>query len=180
MPIRLTAWRAAPAALLLLPLLSGCGGPGPNEFPPACPTAGLAPPTDDITLYRPGGRRDLLDQVLHGRIAGINGTCSQGDDKSRLALDVTVDLQFTRGPAMQDKSVAVPIFIAVTEGDRILDKRIYDVPATFPQNEDRASRTSAPVHMVLPVSPTKSGAAYHVVAGFQLTPADLEAARARQ
>lgn len=180
MPIRLSAWRAAPAALLLLPLLSGCGAPGRDEFPPVCPTAGLVPPTDDLTLYRAGGRHDLVDQVLQGRIVGIHGKCTQGDDKSTLALDVTVDMQFNRGPAMQGKEVTVPIFVAVAEGDRILDKHVYGVAATFPPNVDRSSRTSAPVHMVLPVSPEKSGAAYHVVAGFQLTPAELEAAQQEQ
>ena len=180
MSVRPSAWRAAPFALLLLPLLAGCG-PTRDQIPPACPSAGLVPPTGDITLYRPGAKqRDLVDQVLQGHLVGINGKCHQGDDTSRLDADVTVSFHFTRGPAMQGTGVTVPAFVAVTEGDRILDKKLFGVAVQFPGNLDQTAVTSAPVHMVLPVGPDKSGSAYRIVAGFQLTPAQLQAARAGQ
>ena len=180
MPVRLSARRAAPLTLLLLPLLAGCG-PTHDQFPPVCPSAGLVAPTGNIALYRPGTtQHDLADQVVQGRIVAINGQCRQGDDKSKLDVDVTVSLNFLRGPAMQGNDVTVPVFVAVTEGDRILDKKIYDIAVKFPSNVDQTARTMPPLHMVLPVAPDKSGAAYRIVAGFQLSPAELQAGKPGQ
>lgn len=180
MSVRPSVWRAAPLVLLLLPLLSGCGA-GRDQTPPACPSAGLVPPTGDITVYPPGARLDdVANQVLQGRIVAIKGKCRQGGDPSRLGAEATVSLHFTRGPAMSDKSVTVPVFVAVTEGGHVLDKKVFDVAVDFPNNIDQADRTVGPVDMVLPVGPKQSGAAYRIVAGFQLTPAQLKAARAAQ
>jgi len=180
MSVRLSARRAAPFVLLLLPLLSACG-PNRDQFAPACPAAGLVPPTGDITLYRPGSSgHDLVDQVLQGRVLAINGQCREGDRKDKLDVDVTVTFRFTRGASMHGNAVTVPVFVAVTEGDDVLDKKVYGVDAGFPPNVDQVTRTSAPIHMSIPVTPTKSGAAYSVVAGFQLTPEQLSAARDRQ
>jgi hypothetical protein len=67
----------------------------------------------------------------------------------------------------------VPFFLAVTEAGRILDKKVYQTDIVFPPNVDTVTLSSLPVHMVFPVSATKSGAAYTVLAGFQLTQAEL-------
>jgi len=61
----------------------------------------------------------------------------------------------------------------VTENGNILDKQVYHSPVVFPPNIDQVTLTSQIVHMVFPVSSTKSGAAYTVLAGFQLTPEEL-------
>jgi hypothetical protein len=179
MPVRLSAaWRAAPL-VLLLPLLAGCTL-GRDEFPPACPAASVLPPTGDVALYRStSGAHDLTDVVLQGRVAGISGRCRPGDRKNTLDVAVTVGFDFVRGPAMQGDRIDVPAFVAVTEGERILDKKVYRVPAAFPRNVDRIHFTSAAVDMSLPVSANKTGAAYTILAGFQLTPQQLAASRGR-
>jgi hypothetical protein len=69
------------------------------------------------------------------------------------------------------------VFLAVTEGDAILDKHVYLVHATFPSNVDRMTFGTGEIDMILPVTPTKSGAASTVLAGFQLTPDQLEQSR---
>jgi hypothetical protein len=69
--------------------------------------------------------------------------------------------------------VDVPYFLAVLEGGQILDKKIYPAHIVFPANTDQVTWNSEGVHMVFPVSATKSGAAYTVLAGFQLTPDEL-------
>ena len=86
-----------------------------------------------------GAGRDLTDLVLHGRIIGIQGSCRAGDNKTQLAVTVNVGVELTRGPAMAGRDVDVPVFVAVTEGDAILDKRIYLMHAAFPSNVDRVT-----------------------------------------
>jgi hypothetical protein len=187
MPTRQPNLGRAPRAVLLalllaalLPLLAGCG-PARNQFAPACPRPSFLGDAADLDIYRPGtapgGPHDLTDLVVHARIVGVNGNCKEGDKKTQLATAANVLIELTRGPAMQGQETDVPVFLAVTEGDTILDKHVYLVHATFPSNVDRMTLGTGEIDMILPITPTKSGAAYSILAGFQLTPDQLAQSR---
>jgi hypothetical protein len=183
MPARQPNLGWAPRAALiaaLLPLLADCG-PARNQFAPACPRPSFLADAADLDFYRPGnapgGAHDLTDLVLHGRIVGVNGNCREGDRKDQLATAVNIGVELTRGPAMQGRETDVPVFIAVTDGDTILDKRVYLMHVAFPSNVDRVTLGTGEIDLVLPVSPTRSGAAYAILAGFQLTPDQLAQSR---
>jgi hypothetical protein len=183
MPIRKPNPAWAPRAALiaaLLPLLAECG-PARNQFAPACPRPSFLGDAADLDIFRPGtapdGPHDLTDLVLHARIVGVNGNCKEGDKKTDLATAVNVLVELTRGPAMQGRETDVPVFVAVTEGDTILDKHVYLVHATFPSNVDRMTYGTGEIDMILPVSATRSGAAYTILVGFQLTPDQLAQSR---
>jgi hypothetical protein len=165
----------APCALLLAGLLAGCG-PTRNQFAPPCPGQAILGNAADFDSYR-GGTRDLTDLVLHGRIIGLQGSCREGDKKDQLAVSVRVGVELTRGPAMAGREADVPVFLAVTEGETILDKRTVAMHAVFPSNVDRVTLTPGDVSLVLPVSRAKSGAAYTILAGFQLAPDQVGQAR---
>jgi hypothetical protein len=176
MPARQPNHGWAPRAALLaalLPLLAECG-PARNQFAPPCPGRAILGDAADLDLYRgssaAGAARDLTDLVLHARIIGMQGSCMPGDRKDQLAVTVTVGVELTRGPAMSGRETDVPVFIAVTEGDTILDKRVYLMHAVFPSNVDRVTLGAGGANLVLPVTSTKSGAAYTILGGFQLTP----------
>jgi hypothetical protein len=64
----------------------------------------------------------------------------------------------------------VPVFVAVTEGETILDKHVYLMRAAFPSNVDRVTLTPGEVNLLLPITTEKSGAAYTILTGFQLGP----------
>jgi hypothetical protein len=172
------------AALLLLglvPVLDGCG-PKKDEFPPVCPHASFVWDAADLNRYRDESAtatQDVRDLVLSARLTGLPAKCSQGDTAKLLNAEVGVTIQFTRGPAMQGRTATVPFFLAVTDGGRILDKHVYATSVTFPENIDQVTWSSDLVHMVFPISPTKTGAAYTVLAGFQLTPDELAVNRRR-
>jgi hypothetical protein len=170
----------APLLAALLPLLTDCG-PARNQFAPACPRPSFLGDAADLDIYRPGtapgGPHDLTDLVLHARIAGVNGNCKEGDTKTQLATAANILIELTRGPAMQGQETDVPVFLAVTEGDTILDKHVYLVHATFPSNVDRMTLGTGEIDMILPITPTKSGAVYTILAGFQLTPDQLAQSR---
>jgi hypothetical protein len=167
----------AVAFAALLPMVSACA-PERDQFPPACPSVAFVTPTADLAVYRPGSnRRDLTALMLGGRMQTIQGKCEPGDKKGTVQATVTVGAELIRGPAMPGNQVSVPVYVAVTQGDRILDKRIYTLVATFPSNVDRVAVSTPEVYMVLPVTPTMSAAAYSILAGFQLTPDELAANR---
>jgi hypothetical protein len=49
----------------------------------------------------------------------------------------------------------------------------------FPSNVDRVTLTPGDVNLLLPVTPSKSGAAYTIIAGFQLAPGEVGQGRGR-
>jgi hypothetical protein len=173
MPTRPSFLLRAAAFAALLPLVSACA-PERDQFPPACPGTAFLQPTADLAVFRPGSDgRDLTTLMVAGRMQGIQGKCKTGDKKNTVEATVTVGAELTRGPAMPGNKVNVPVYVAVTEGDRILDKHIYTLSATFPSNVDHVTVSTPEIFMVLPVSTTKSAAAYSILAGFQLTPEEF-------
>ncbi|HTI81171.1 MAG TPA: hypothetical protein VL614_12050 [Acetobacteraceae bacterium] len=160
----------------LLPLLAECG-PARNQFAPVCPNQAILGDAANLNVYRPsatqGPARDLTDLVVSGRIVSIHGTCQPGANSRQLNVAVAVNVELTRGPAIQGSGVTVPLFVAVTEGDTVLDKHGYLMHATFPSNVDRITLTPGELDLTLPVGATKSGAAYTLLTGFQLNPDQL-------
>lgn len=173
-------FRAIPA-VVLAGLLASCG-PNRDEFPPVCPNPVLPALTGDVSAYRPGATGGHLTDLLYsGRMMGIQGQCKlDSDSKNKLDTTVQFAIELTRGPALPGRQVDVPVYLALTEGDQILDKRVIVLRGVFPSNVDRINITTGELEMKLPISATKSGAAYTVLAGFQLTPEELAAAKAKQ
>src|SRR5262249_32785127 len=121
-----------------------------------------------------GAGRDLTDLVLQARIVSISGSCKKGDDKNHLAVAVSIGVDLGRGPAMSGRETDVPIFLAIVQGDAILDKHVYRMHSIFPPNVDRITLTPGEIDFSLPVTSDKSGASYTILAGFQLTPEQLQ------
>ena len=165
---------------ILLLSLFGCG-PERNAFPPLCPTVQLIPSLADLTRYAgPGPAHDVTDLILQARVVSVNGSCQPGDDATKLAAKTQVTISIQRGPAMQGREADVPVFVAVTQGETIRDKQMFPVHLSFPPNVDRLTVTSGDIGLDLPVSADVSGAAYGIIAGFQLSPDELAANRHAQ
>lgn len=156
----------------LLVVLAACG-PKTNEFPPACPNPAFLRDLSDLLRYRANSSgRDLTDLVVRARLTALNGNCKDASPTS-LETVVQVSMEVFRGPAMVGRRVEVPVFLAVVEGEAIINKRIFPIIVDFPSNLDRVVIAVPPVTLMLPVSAQKSGASYGIIAGFQLTPDEL-------
>ena len=161
---------------LLVPVLAGCGG-SDEAFAPACPNVGLVRDAADLVRYR-GAGRDLTDLVLNGRLTGVGGSCKR-DGSSTVVTTVQVGIELQRGPAAPGRQAQIAYFVAVLDGDRIMDKQVFQLGAEFPANADRLRLSGDAVELRLPVKPDKTAAAYRVQIGFQLTPLELEVNRRR-
>lgn len=157
--------------------LAGCGGGTEDAFAPACPGAAIVRDAADLSRFR-GGAHDLVDTVLAGRITGINGNCKR-DGADTVVTTVQVGIELTRGPAAPGREARVAYFVAVLDGERILDKQAFPLRAEFPANTDRLRLAGDDVELRLPVRPDKTAAAYRIQVGFQLTPEELEYNRQR-
>ena len=163
------------AALTIVLALASCG-PARNQFAPACPVPGLVGPLTDIARYR-GASRDVRDLIVRAKVVDIVGKCEPGDTDDTVVTTASVVVEATRGLAMQGDSIGLPVFIAVTDGGAIRDKTLFEMPVVFPRNVDTARAASKEIRMEIPVTPQKSGAAYSVIGGFQLTPEEVAAWR---
>jgi hypothetical protein len=176
MPFRLRFFRCVMITALLVPLF-GCG-PARNEFAPLCPTARLEPELAQLTRYAGAGpAHDLTDLIVQARVTAVNGECAAGDNKAILPAKLQIAISVQRGPAMKGRETDVPVFLAVTEGETVRDKKLFDVHVVFPPNVDRLTMKSAEIDLNLPVSNEKTGAAYVIYTGFQLSPDELAANR---
>jgi len=154
-------------ALPALLALSGCLGPDRDQFPPVCPQAQALPGAADLALYRPGGRHDLTDVQIEGSILSASGKCEDGDKAGTVAATLTLQMRFQRGPAAPTRQANIPYFVAVAQGDAILNKRLFVQQVTFPQNVDSVVLTGKPVSLILPVGADRSAGRYQVWVGFQ-------------
>lgn len=177
MPIAARAVSFA-APLLALVALAACSAPKPTEFAPSCPRVAIVADAADLTRYRPGGGQDLTDLVLDARITGFKGNCER-DDARNVRTTMTVDLAVLRGPASRGRRTQVAYFVAVRDGETLLDKQIYSLDVSFPENQDQVRITSSEIELVVAVNREKSAAAYDVLIGFQLSPEDLAFNRRR-
>jgi hypothetical protein len=157
--------------------LAGCDT-GSGQFAPACPQRSLLADAADVTLFRPSGQ-DITDTILDGRITGLNATCSSVN-RNLVRAKLSVVAQLTRGPAAQGRRTSVPYIVAVTDSaDNPLDREEFAFAATFPANVDTITVTGDEITLNFPVSPDRSAAAYKILVGFNLTPAELAYNRAR-
>jgi hypothetical protein len=161
-----------PRGLLLLPVIGAAVGcSSADEFAPACPKLALLPDAADITRFAPTGH-DITDLVLTGRITAVPARC-KADGRDKVAAELTLAADLTRGPAARTQTADVPYFVTVLEGSRVLDQQDYVLRAEFRGNTDRISANGDPIDLVLPVTPKKSAAAYQIFVGFRLTPEQL-------
>jgi hypothetical protein len=166
-----TWWLRAVPLLLIVPLLGSCG-PGKDVFAPACPAPGLVKPLAELTRYRPGSQ-DLRDLVIRAQVVNIAGKCTQGESKNTVLVTVQVVADAARGPAMEGRTYDLPVFVALADAYGVRDKILFTLPFEFPPNVDTAHAVSREFEMELAVTPKISGAAYGLIAGFQLTPEEL-------
>ena len=170
-PARLARPLAAAAFTLAL---AACDT-DPDRFAPPCPQPSIPRDAADLHRFR-GSGRDITDSVLDGRITGIQGACKR-DGRETTVATISVGLELTRGPASNSRTAEMAYFVAVSDGDTILDKRVFRLRAEFPPNTEHLRLVGDEVELRLPVSAQKTAAAYRVSAGFQLTPAELNVNR---
>jgi hypothetical protein len=164
-------------ALLLAGLAAGCGS-SEDKFPPPCPALSLLRDAGDLTRFD-GNGHDVTNMVLQARISSIPANCETADP-TKVRATVSVNADMVRGPAAKDATLRADYFIAVTEGTRVLQEQDFTLAASFPSNVNRTTVKGDAIELLLPVSKTKTAAAYQIFVGFRLSPDELAYNRAHR
>ena len=155
--------------------LGGCSRP--DAFAPACPQLALLPDGADLARFA-GTGRDITDLVLDAHLTAVPATCRWADERhTRSRPSCRWRWRSAAGRRCRGGRPTCAYFVAVSEGDDILDKQVYAARADFPANTDRLALSSPEISMLFPVSQEKSAAAYKITVSFQLTPEELAANR---
>jgi hypothetical protein len=125
------------AALLALPLLSGCIHKGDimeeggvYAVRSACPIPGVPAATGDITLFNPAGSTDSRAIDVTASISDLRATCGEtGSDVVSTATFMITALRRDPGPARQ---VVLPYFnVALQGGGRLAAKSLGQAVLNF-------------------------------------------------
>lgn len=159
-----------------------------DEPPPGqiCPRISVLGDADTLTRFAAGPGRDLTDVDFELQVVDIQFGCAfveDVNDNPILAVAVAPVFEADRGPANADREARFQYFVAIADpGQRILNKRVFDMRVEFPGNRSRVtvSPMDPPVSVDIPPRPGLSGPDYHVFIGLQLTPDELGYNRRRR
>jgi hypothetical protein len=160
------------AAMILL--LSGCSvfrGIFVGSKGTICPVAAVLVDTSSLTVFRPELQNDPAGALYAVDLNGVKTDCSF--DRREGQTDSSLHLTFhaTRAPTGEAVSYSVPYYVAVTQGDRILSKRILTAQFGFAPGASTANFEEDVDSTVIELENGKQPYDYELLVGLQLTPA---------
>lgn len=160
--------RIARTAIVLAPVgLAACSaGKAPQLY---CPQVAVLQQASRLVLTR-GGARDIAARTLDARVTGVAGRCSLAA-KGMEKVTFQIGFAATKGPAARFAGRTLTYFIAITQGDRIIGKKMYPVTFGFPNGAVQAVATTQPITLDFPRAPRSR--AQQVLVGFQMSQAQL-------
>lgn len=163
------------ALAALLPV-TGCGLATPKVQPPFyCPNPAVLEQAQTLTLFLPN-RQDVAARISTAQITGISGSCLLQKKKQTVLMTINTAFQADNGPANNNAPLALPWFVAITEGDKIVEKTDYVQAVKFDGNQSSVSAAAKPVKIELPNVPLSTS--LEILIGFEETPAQLAYAAA--
>jgi hypothetical protein len=155
-------------------VLSGCGVFGGKETKLVCPATYIAPDTDKMAVFKPGG--STLNDVSYGvQISNLQSKCARADPGIR------VDTHLAFHIVSNDRSLRVgafEYFVSIVDGyHNILTKQTYVMPFEFDARMHDMNKQDE-LFENLPLRDVGTGNNYAIVVGLQLTEAQLEFNRA--
>ncbi len=165
--------RLAVAGALLLPLL-GC-----STKIAVCPVPAILADTQSVTFFRPGTSPDMANELYSVSLINAQGDCTYSTAKNLVKASLDLTFRATRAPQAQAATYSVPYFVAVTENAKIYNKRLLYLKFTFAPGAATAVINQSPDDMELHVSNGKLPWNYEELAGFQMTPEQIDYARNR-
>lgn len=159
--------------------LSACAVFAKKEPPPGpCARAMILGDADQVTRFRDGPGRDILDISYSGRISRVFADCVYDMNKDRtgvMDVRVYVAIDAERGPANADRVAPYRYFVTLVDAKREpVAKNVFDLAAQFPGNVTRMTLTDDTVEMKVPIAAGQSGKDFTILVGFQLSESQLE------
>jgi len=134
---------SALGAVLLM--LAGCNSTKVNN----CPVAVVLADASQMAVFRPGAPQDLSGEAYRVALTGASSSCDVNKKTGETGSSLTLSFRATRAPSADGAHYTVPYFVAITQGDQMVEKRILNVsfdfaPGASAATEARRRRRSPP------------------------------------
>ncbi len=156
--------------------------PSPANAMPAdpttyCPQVAVLQQAQTVTLFLPG-RSDVASQISTVQMTSVSGACTykKKHHEGLLEVKLTVNFMADNGPANNGQQITLPWFVAITQGNQIIEKKDYQITLKFNGNMSTTAASSKPVKIELAAVP--ASADVQILTGVQMTPAQLAYAAA--
>jgi hypothetical protein len=169
-PFRLL--RLAPLGALLL--LMGC-----STKIAICPVPAILADTNTLTVFRPGTMPDLANELYSIALIDAEGDCNYRASTGIVHASLNLTFVAARAPTSEAASYSVPYFVAVHEGAKIFVKHLYNLKLTFAPGAATAIIKQSPDDVEIKLGNGKLPWNYQEMAGFQMTPAQIDYAKTR-
>ena len=160
-------FRLMPLAALLL--VMGC-----STKIAICPVPAILADTQSVTIFRPGTQPDLANELYTVSLINAEGDCTFNTKSSLVHASLELTFRATRAPTKEAATYTVPYFVVVHENAKIFQKRLYRLRFTFAPGATVVTVKQSPDEIALHVSNGKLPWNYQEMAGFQMTPAQIE------
>jgi hypothetical protein len=164
---RMGLLRLAPLGALML--LLGC-----TSKILICPVPAILADTQSVTFFRPGTAPDLANELYTVSLTNVEGDCTYSTKTNLVHASLDLTFRATRVPTKEAATYTVPYFVVVHENDKIFTKHLYRLRFTFASGATSVTIKQSPDELILHVSNGKLPWNYQEMAGFQMTPAQIE------
>jgi hypothetical protein len=167
-------FRLLTIALATLPIIAGCSSDKANN----CPSVSSIIETSIGTVFANEGNTDPSNILYTVEITGVRASCDVDKQALNSSSDVDIDFRATRAPRGSAAEYKVPYFVAVSESDRILAKKIFSVTFSFAPGQTTATFTDTVKSADVAAGKDKKTYDYLILVGLQLSKAQLDYNRA--
>jgi len=169
-PMRMSRFRLsrlAPLGALLL--VMGC-----SSRIVICPVPAILADTKQLTVFRPGTAPDLANELFTVALTDAQGDCTYSTRDGQVHSSLELTFIAARTPTAEAVSYSVPYFVAIHEGAKVFTKRLYTLRFSFAPGAAVATIKQAPDDVDIKIGNGKLPWNYQMMAGFQMTPAQIE------
>ena len=164
-------------AVGLFVAVAGCSS-SQSTTPDACPRVVVLNELSELVRFRPGQGRDLTDVEIQARFSGLSFGCRYDRDSAQVQVDLEIEAQ--RGPAMPANKAGFQYFAAVTNpAGQIVAKEIFDAEVEFKGNSSRVILADELIQRI-PMLDRSTGPNWSVLLGLQLTDEQRDWIKRRQ
>jgi hypothetical protein len=161
-------------AAALLPVIAGCSSDKANN----CPGVSSVVETSIATVFKPNAPVDPANMLYTVEITDVHGDCDVDKTAVNSSTDVSVNFRAMRAPDGNAVSYKVPYFVAISQSDRILAKKVYTAEFDFAPGQTTTTFSDTVQSADVQAAKDKKTFDYLILVGLQLTKEQLDYNRA--
>lgn len=144
------------------------------DKPEPCPRVTVLKNAAQLTKFKEGPGRDLIDVLYEARVSNVLSLCKYDVDYDTrvgsILTQVAAVVAAQRGPADKNRYADLSYFIAVVdEQKKVLQKQVFPLRLAFPGNLTQNKVRDEPVDLTILTDGKTDGSNYEIYVGFQLS-----------